>query len=230
LFTSSQKSEVRTNEDINERSVEYAFVFTRMAARGTGHLLDVGTGKSAFPALATMAGWRVTAVDNIVDFWRRGPLGMRWGLFNEHFAVEDRDLTRKQLPPDFDVVACISTFEHVIDRPGLFAAMSRALRPSGELLITTPYCESGGVPNAYVRPNSDAYGRSVPYICKVLDRQELDGLCRQNGMKIDVIEYWRFWGGKYWSEGQQLERGEQSTSSLPHDLACISLVHDTRLA
>ena len=77
-----------------------------------------------------------------------------------------------------------------------------------------------------MRPASDAYGKSIPYICKVLDKHELDNLCRENGMKIDAIDHWRFWGGQYWSEGHQFERGERSASASPHDLACISLVRD----
>lgn len=224
LFTAAQRDGRRQQPLLNERSVEYAYVFSRLAARGTGSLLDVGPGKSAFPMLADLAGWRVVAVDNIVDFWRRGPLGVRWGLFNEHFLVKDADLTKSPPPPAFDVVTCISTFEHVIDKEGLFRAMSMALRPGGELLITTPYTEDGGVPNAYDFPGSDAQGRTVPYICRVLDRAELTRLCAANGMQVQGMEYWRFWEGKHWSVGQPLPKGHVSSATQPHDLACITLV------
>lgn len=226
LFEASQRNSRRSVPQLNERAVEYAFVFSRMAARGTGKLLDVGSGKSAFPALADLAGWQVTAVDNVVDFWRTGPLGIRWGLFNEHFLVDDTDISRSRPSPAFDIVACISTFEHVLNRSELFRAMSAALKPGGELLITTPYCETGGVPNAYKLPGSDAYGRSIPYICQVLDRPELSELCNKNSMSIEAMEYWQFWDGGHWSVGRPLSRGIPSSASRPHDLACISLTRD----
>ena len=208
---------------LNERSVEYAFTFSRLAGRGTGKLLDIGTGKSAFPALVQLAGWQVVAVDNIVDFWPRGPLNIRWGMFNEYFPVQDRDIVSSPLTERFDVVTCISTFEHVHDRPALFAAMAQCLKEHGEIVLTTPYREQGGDLNVYLRPNSDAFGRDIPYICQVLDRTELDALCEANCLHVLDIEYWRFWSGEYWSEGRCFARGERASSDGAHDLACIAI-------
>jgi SAM-dependent methyltransferase len=223
IRTASMRKQALHEVRVNERSVEYSFTFGQMAAIGTGRLLDVGTGKSAFPALASLAGWQVVAVDNVIDFWKRGPLGIRIGLFNEHFSVEDRDLIAKPLPPEFDLVTCISTFEHVHRRAELFSSMCGALVPGGKLILTTPYSAEGGVPNVYLRPESDAFGKHIPYICQILDRDEIDRLCLSSGMEIEEIQYWQFWEGRYWSEGRPLPQGVRSREEESHDLVCLAI-------
>lgn len=213
---------LRNVEVLNERSVEYAFVFSKLAARGTGTILDVGTGRSPFPALAELSGWRVLAVDNVTDYWPRGRLGIRWGLFNPYFHVRKVDILREKVGT-FDIVTCISTFEHVTNRRGLFCSMAEALNPGGALLLTTPYREQGGVPNAYDLPNSDAYGLKLPYGCAVMDRNELDALARSTGLEIADIQYWRFYEGAFWSQGAQLSHGVRVDRESDHQIACIEL-------
>lgn len=213
---------LRKVEVLNERSVEYAFVFSKLAARGTGTILDVGTGRSPFPALAELSGWRVLAVDNVIDYWPRGRLGVRWGLFNPYFHVRKVDMLRENVGK-FDIVTCISTFEHVTNRRGLFCAMAAALNPGGALLLTTPYREQGGVPNAYALPDSDAYGLNLPYGCMVMDRDELDALGLPNGLEIADIQYWRFYEGTFWSQGSQLPQGIRVGPESDHQIACIEL-------
>jgi SAM-dependent methyltransferase len=166
----------------------------------------------------------VTAVDNVTDYWPRGRLGIRWGLFNPFFDVRQVNILRESVGT-FDVVACISTFEHVIDRRGLFASMAAAVAPGGTLLLTTPYREDGGVSNAYELPDSDAYGLQLPYGCRVLDRDELESLSGASDLEISDLQYWCFYEGRYWSEGRQLPRGVRVGPTDNHQIACISLEH-----
>ena len=207
----------------NERSVEYAFTFGQMATRAPGKLLDVGSGKSAFPALARMAGWQTEAVDNVRDFWPPGPLGLRWGLFNEHFFVQNIDLATESKASCFEIVTCLSTFEHVHQREALFAGMCRALQPGGLLILTTPYRHKGGTPNAYDLPGSDAYKSSVPYKCQVMDGQELSVLLHTNGLELAMAEYWRFYDSEFWSVGNQVSPPDKVRLEDSHQLACFAL-------
>jgi len=81
--------------DPNERCVEYRFVFDVITKTAPETVLDVGTGKTALPHLIQTCGLKVTATDNIYDYWSK------FGMFNRHFYVIDDDITTTEINPDF---------------------------------------------------------------------------------------------------------------------------------
>jgi 2-polyprenyl-3-methyl-5-hydroxy-6-metoxy-1,4-benzoquinol methylase len=91
---------------INERPVEYAFVFAHMARICPRTILDVGSGMTALPHLLRSTGALVTAIDNVRDYWPSG-------MVNRHYHIIDDDITRPRLRDTFDLVTCVSVLEHV---------------------------------------------------------------------------------------------------------------------
>lgn len=63
---------------LNERPIEYGFVFNRMAELYPKRILDVGTGTTAVPSVMRTCGPIVTASDNVRDYWPHG-------MFNRHY-------------------------------------------------------------------------------------------------------------------------------------------------
>jgi len=70
----------------NERTVEYRFVLEQLIGRTPCTILDVGTGKTALPALLANCGNRVMAIDNVRDYWQNG-------MMNRHFPVLDENIS-----------------------------------------------------------------------------------------------------------------------------------------
>jgi 2-polyprenyl-3-methyl-5-hydroxy-6-metoxy-1,4-benzoquinol methylase len=67
---------------INERPIEYPFLFSSLAASSVETVLDVGTGQSALPSVLRTCGYAVTAIDNMSDYWPRGTT-------NKHYHIVD---------------------------------------------------------------------------------------------------------------------------------------------
>jgi SAM-dependent methyltransferase len=197
----------------NERSIEYRFVFEAITQFRPVHVLDVGTGDTALPSLLANCGCIVTAIDNIRDYW---PSGMH----NKHWYVLDDDILHPSIKDKFDLITCISVIEHIEDHRRAFTSMSRLLRPSGHLLLTTPYSERHYVPDVYKLPGA-AYGQDAPYICRSTSRSELDDWIVGSGLKIVDQEYWRLWSGNVWTQGDFLPLPQKTNADNPHQLTCL---------
>jgi SAM-dependent methyltransferase len=209
---------VRQSAFPNERAVEYGFVFGQIAQKAPGRVLDVGTGITALPALIRNCGVNVTAIDNVRDYW---PIGM----FNQHWFVLDRDI----LEPDwggekFDVITCISVLEHIKDYNKAVSQMSMLLNKGGILVLSFPYCEKQYVENVYVRELSDAFGRSIPFVCQVYSRDQIDHWVKNFGLSIVSQEYWQFYKGEFWSEGAQVFPPIKTEKYQSHQITCLALV------
>ncbi len=96
-----------------------------------GHVLDVGCADGALfdrgrPTIASGVG-----IDTVDDQpWVDGPFERRVGTFPDSLDPDDR----------FDAVVMLAVVEHLHDDElrGWAAAVPRALRPGGRLVITTP--------------------------------------------------------------------------------------------
>lgn len=200
----------------NERPVEYRFLFEQLTELVPATVLDVGTGITAVPALIANCGIIVTAIDNVRDFWPRG-------MFNRHFHILDHDITAPKLEQEYDLVTCISVLEHVRDQDAAVDAMFRLLKPGGHLLLTGPYTEHRPCPNVYEVADSDAFGRTVPFICQSYSRAALEKWLACNRGTIVKQEFWQFYAGEFWSCGERISPPRRVESHTRHQLTCLLL-------
>lgn len=200
----------------NERAVEYAFVFQKLAMLYPQTVLDVGTGTTALPHLMRRCGCLVTAIDNR-DHWTEG-------MVNRHYYVINDDITNTHLPPEsYDFITCVSTLEHIKDADSAVRNMFALLKPGGHIVLTFPYNEQKEyVENVYELPGS-TYGKGRPYITQSFSRRELDRWITENSAEVVDQEYWQFWDGDYLTVGEQIIPPIRSTRDGKHQLTCILL-------
>jgi SAM-dependent methyltransferase len=196
---------------LNERAIEYRFVFSSIQYATPRSILDVGTGTSALPSLMRTCGPVVTAIDNIRDYWPDG-------MINRHFYVRDEDATRG-ISGVYDMVTCISVLEHIPNHSMAVRNMLNALNPGGYLVLTFPYNENRYVGNVYRLPEA-GYGQDVPYICQVYSRSELN---QWFSGRAEIIsqEYWQVFTGPLWTFGETLRPAVQTAANGLHQLTCL---------
>jgi SAM-dependent methyltransferase len=195
---------------INERPIEYRFVFEAITQLSPKTVLDVGTGLSALPSLVRTCGPVVTAIDNIRDYWPEG-------MVNRHFHVKDEDAARA-ISGCYDLITCISVLEHIKSHDDAIRVMLGALHPGGHLVLTFPYNEKQYIPNVYALPGA-GYGQDLPYVAQVYSRKELDRWFA--GASIVKQEYWRVFSGEFWTFGETLVPPVQTTRDDLHQLTCL---------
>lgn len=201
---------------INERPVEYRFVFEQLTQAFPRTVLDVGTGMTALPQLMRTCGFVVTAIDNIRDYWPDG-------MVNRHFHVLDEDILAPQLKGPFDFITCISTLEHIREPARAVRMMFSLLKPGGRLLLTFPYNEQQYVPNVYALPGSigaDKYS----FVTQVFSRRELEDWARENQATLLAQEYWRYFDGPFWTIGQRVVPPARVQAGELHQVSCVALV------
>jgi SAM-dependent methyltransferase len=198
---------------LNERPVEFAFLFRCIATVAPKTVLDVGTGNTALPHLIRNCGPVVTATDNVSDYWPRG-------FVNRHWHVVDDDIRATRITGPFDLVSCISVLEHIVPADAAVASMLKVLRPGGHLVLTTPFHAADYVPNCYELPAS-SYGRQNAYPAQSHGTADLDRWLTTNNAEVVEQEFWRYWTGTHWTEGQQIIPPERSSVDQPHQLTCL---------
>lgn len=197
----------------NERPVEYKFVFEQIAQFYPERILDVGTGVTALPHLMSNCGCKVTAIDNIKDYWRKD-------AFNRHYYVIDDDITKPKINDIFDLITCISTLEHIENYDQAVKNMFALLKSGGLLILTFPYNEKTFADNVYILHGSSV-GRELPFKTHSYSKKEIENWAKENGAKIIKQEYWQFYTGNFWTVGQNLAIPKQVTKEDKHQLSCI---------
>jgi SAM-dependent methyltransferase len=201
---------------LNERSVEYAFVFRQVTRYQPRAILDVGTGITALPHLLRTCGAVVTALDNVRDYW---PAGM----VNRHWRVLDQDIRAPRLRGPFDLITCVSVLEHIAEHQKAVEGMLGLLAPGGHLVISAPYNERNYCPNVYRLAGSEAARSPLPaYATQAFSRRELDGWLG-SGARLVEQEHWRFFNGEYWTVGEKLPLPEKTSAGELHQLSCLLL-------
>lgn len=198
----------------NERPVEFAFLFKWLAALAPKTVLDVGTGDTAVPYMIRNCGPVVTAIDNVTDYWPQG-------MVNRHWHVVDDDIRNPKIPGPFDMVTCISVLEHIVPSDEAVASMLRLLRPGGHLVLTTPFYAPDYVPNVYVLPTSFSLGHGNPFVTQSHGTADLERWLKAGNAEVVDQEYWRYWSGTHWTEGQQIIPPERSSVDQPHQHTCL---------
>jgi SAM-dependent methyltransferase len=205
----------RNGTRVNERPLEYRFVFDVATRVAPTTVLDVGTGKTSLPHLLWICGYEVTAIDNVSDYWNDG-------LINRHFEVLDQDITAPTLDRRFDLVTCISTLEHIPAHEAAVTAMASLVEPGGHLVLTVPYCEHEYHPNAYDLPGS-SYGQSNPYVTQIYSRAEVDRWLDETGCELVEQQYWQVFAGELWTVGEHVYPFREVSVEDRHHLSCLLL-------
>lgn len=199
----------------NERPVEYSFVFKQVAKFYPKNVLDVGTGITALPHLLANCGCKVTAIDNIKDYWPQG-------MFNRHYYVQNDDITKSKLKKKFDMVMSISVLEHIKRSDLAVSEMFKLINDGGYLILSFPYNEKKGIGNVYTLPDSNA--KVLPnYTTKAFSRIDLDRWQRDNNASIIEQEYWHFFAGEYWTIGKIQLPPKKVTNKELHHISCVIL-------
>lgn len=205
----------QTFRRVNERPVEFSFVFRKLAELNPRNVLDVGTGTTALPQLIRHCGFLVMATDNIVDYWPKG-------MVNRHFHVQNDDITNSKLSKCFDVITCVSVLEHIDKHDDAISCMLKLLNPGGHLLLTCPYSEAKHIENVYALPGS-SYGQKAPYKTRSYSRKDLDRWFVPDVCQIVEQEFWRYWEGEYWTVGKQILPPQKSSPNSAHQHTCIHI-------
>lgn len=200
---------------INERPVEFSFVFRKLAEINPRTVLDVGTGKTSLPHLIRTCGFLVTATDNIVDYWPNG-------MINRHFHVMNDDITHTRLDQKYDVITCVSVLEHIDRHDAAIQSMLSLLNPGGHLLLTCPYHEQEHVDNVYDLEGS-SYGQGAAYQTRAYCRQDLQRWFPAETCQIREQEFWQYWEGKHWTVGKQILPPTKSSVDQPHQHTCLDI-------
>lgn len=178
----------------NERLVEYPFIHRQIGSIGQSQLriLDFGCSRSVLPLELASQGHSVTGVD------------LRAYLFRHpRFEFVQQDLLAVDFEELFDVVTCVSTFEHVglgtYERnpraemlPAVRSRLAEVLRTGGKLIITVPVGEehedeflrsfdvAGFVEGfgdvGFVKESEELFIRSEFRYWKSADREEIKGV------------------------------------------------------
>jgi len=218
LATEVCRREFKSQEfqGLNERSVEYRFVFEQITRYYPRHILDVGTGKSALPQLMRNCGPLVSAIDNIDDYWPKG-------MSNRHYhIIQDNIITTRLPSAEFDMVTCISVLEHIVEHSKAISSMVALLKPGGHLVLTFPYNERQYVSNIYALAGSigaDVY----PFSTQAFSRSEVESWCYENPVSVIQQEWWKFFDGEFWTLGNAIWPPEQTGPELSHQISCLVL-------
>jgi len=206
----------QTFQGFNERPIEFGFVFNCIGKLYPKKVLDVGTGMTALPHLIRNCGPLVKAIDNIKDYW---PSGMS----NRHFHVLDGDITASSqgLGEKFDLVTCISVLEHIKDHDRAIENMFKLLNPGGHLVLTCPYTESQYCEDVYQLNDSNAKGKSIPFVCQSYSREKLDRWIEENNGEIIEQQVWQYWDGDFWSTGNKIIPPIKANTNEKHQLSCL---------
>jgi SAM-dependent methyltransferase len=200
---------------INERPVEYRFVFEQLTAAFPRTVLDVGTGVAALPQLMRTCGFEVSAIDNIKDYWPNG-------MLNRHYHVQDDDILAPRIRGPFDFITCVSTLEHIRDHARAVRNMLGLLRPGGRLILTFPFNENAYVENVYALPGSIGADK-YPFITQAFSRRQVEEWTAANSAQVIAQEYWRYFDGPYWTIGNRVLPPLRVAPHELHQISCVAL-------
>lgn len=198
--------------EFNERPIEYRFVFETISKYYPKKILDIGTGITALPHLMANCGAKVTAIDNIKDYWD-------YGVFNRHYYVLNDSIIEPKLKDTFDLVTCVSTLEHIERFDEAVESMLSFLNPGGYLTLSFPYNEKSFADNAYALPGSHVK-KLPPFKAHVFSREVITRWIKDKAEVVDQ-EYWQVFTGDYWTVGERLAIPKKVSKDEKHQISCI---------
>jgi trans-aconitate methyltransferase len=194
---------------MNERPIEYSFVFKCLAITGVKTVLDVGTGRTALPSLIKNCDINVQAIDNDLNQIKN----------NKYWDVMYDDIFNSKLKDKFDLVTCVSVLEHIKDHNKVVKEMVNKLNPKSYLILTFPYNENNYIENNYKLPDA-GYGKNSGLLCQSFSKKEINKWCLDNNLKLLEQEYWEVFNGKYWTVGGWKNKYTKVNRMDKHQLSC----------
>lgn len=196
---------------MNERTVEYSFVFRMLSKSKAKNALDVGTGRTALPALIGACGIPVRSIEASRETIKKNP----------YLKPTYDNILKPRTKPGFDFITCISVLEHIVDYSLAVKNMVGLLNTGGLLVMSFPYKADEYVQNAYRLPGA-GYG-SRKHLCQQFSAETVEKFC---GYGLDVVESerWQIFTGKYWTQGERLRVPASSVMDQPHHLLCIAFL------
>jgi len=199
---------------LNERSMEFAFLFRKIAEIYPKTVLDVGTGMTALPYMLRNSGLLVTAIDNIKDYWPKG-------MVNRHFHVVNDDIKNTKLTKTFDVITCISVLEHIQEHRAAMKSMYKLLNPGGTLILTCPYTNHQYASNVYDLPESSVTEK-FSFVTQSFSENDRAKWMQDSLFELVDEEYWQFFEGEFWTCGKKLESPLKVDKKDRHQICCMA--------
>jgi 2-polyprenyl-6-hydroxyphenyl methylase/3-demethylubiquinone-9 3-methyltransferase len=100
-------------------------------------VLDVGCGAGLLSEALAARGARVTAIDLAPELIEVAKLHLLESGQTVEYLLSSAEALAQQREGAFDVVACMELLEHVPDPAAILTACARALRPGGQLFVST---------------------------------------------------------------------------------------------
>lgn len=198
---------------MNERSVEYQFVFDCITKYAPKKVLDFGTGQTALPLLVEACGIKCDSIDNDPK-----QIAKNKALKPKNVDIMDLDERIK-----YDMILCVSVLEHIVDYNSVVWKMQRLLNDAGHLVLTFPFNCDDYVNNAYELPKA-GYGKRSGNLCRIYNMESIKGF-ETTGLGMSIVDFWEVFSGKYWTEGKRLEVPRRATWFDNHQLACVCMAN-----
>ena len=200
---------------INERSLEYGFIFDQLRKLWPDRILDVGSGRSSWPHILYNCGFNVTAIDRMDEYWT--------GAFtNRHFHIINDDITATRITDHFPFITCISVLEHIPGHSRAVGNMISLLEEGGRLILTFPYNETAYHRNIYQHPEA-GYGKDASFITQIYSRSEVNGWLESNPVEIVEQKYFKVFTGEFWTFGKRISPPIEVSKDEHHHLTCLAL-------
>ena len=201
--------------EVNERPLEYGFVFDQLRNLWPDRILDVGSGKSSWPHILHNCGFNVTAVDKIDGYWTGG-------FSNRHYHIVNDDITSTRIVNQFPFVTCISVLEHIPNHNEAVRNMIGLVEDHGHLVLTFPYNERNYHHNIYSHPEA-GYGQEASFVTQVYSRKEIEEWTKSGSIKIVEQKYFKVFTGEFWTFGKRIKPPMEVSKDEVHHLTCILL-------
>jgi 2-polyprenyl-6-hydroxyphenyl methylase / 3-demethylubiquinone-9 3-methyltransferase len=119
---------------LNPVRFDYVAQRTALAQR---RVLDIGCGGGLLAESLASHGAQVTAIDLAPSMIEVARLHAQETSLSIDYQISSAEQFAQHSPAAFDVITCMELIEHVPSPPALLAAISRLLRPGGDLFIST---------------------------------------------------------------------------------------------
>jgi SAM-dependent methyltransferase len=199
----------------NERPLEYAYAMKWLAEIYPQEVLDVGSGRSAWPHIMANCYFRVSAIDKVSGYW----IG---GCFNRHWRIFSDDITNPRTKKRFDAITCLSVLEHIADHEAAVRGMFELLKPDGHLILSVPYNPTTYVEDVYRLPEA-GYGKDYPYVCQVFSRKHIESWLTKNDCCLVDQEFYEIFSGEFWTFGERIYPPRKVGKDQKCHLTCLVL-------